>query len=258
MSSLAPIGSFEPLLLDWTGSKNLTGWKVCPIIFNFLGPPLYKVFLFSRWIHKINLLNSGHVRSGVAGHLSNYILFYFFFHFCWFSVSVNFCFLFLSLLFLLSCLLPSSHPQSWEHNSFTNFSCLWQLMTQTQPSVLPVWPSWSLVVFNGRHAQGIRNVKLFEPLMRHWGGSCLPSKIHVVDFSANFHLYSLLSSSGVKLGSTPRQSREVRAYSISPKTAQHRLLPTVICCGEGVIVRLVPFSVSDSICVENPVSRCAS
>lgn len=141
-------------------------------------------------------------------------------------MSVNFCFLFLSL--------PSSHPQSWEHISFTfNFSCLWQLRTQTQPPVLPVWPSWSLVVFSGRHAKGIRNIKLFEPLMHHRGGSHLPSKIHVVDFSANFHVYSLLSSSGVKLGSTPRQSREVCAYSISPKTALHRLLPTVICCGGG-------------------------
>lgn len=63
-----------------------------------------------------------------------------------------------------------------------------------------------------------------------------------------------LSPTGMKLGSTPRQSREVYLYSISPKTLVHRLLVDVI-CRTGVIVRLVSVSASNSICVNTPRSE---
>lgn len=66
--------------------------------------------------------------------------------------------------------------------------------------------------------------------------------------------FSFPSPSVMKLGSTPRQSREVYLYLISSKTLVHRLLVDVICC-TGVVVRLVSVSASDSICINTPHSK---
>ena len=54
------------------------------------------------------------------------------------------------LSFLLYCCPPPSHPPSARYrecNSFTNFSCLWQLITHKELPVLPLQTCWSAVFF---------------------------------------------------------------------------------------------------------------
>ncbi len=53
----------------------------------------------------------------------------------------------LSCAFFSSCLILSACY--WEHNSFTNFSCLWQLITQIKPPEFPLWTSGAVGVFLG-------------------------------------------------------------------------------------------------------------
>lgn len=146
-----------------------------------------------------------------------------------------------------------------KRNSFTNFSCLWQPITQIELPVFPLRTGCSLVVF--WHIEGI--AELWQEALNHLSLWCIGRLLTVLIKNKNtccllYVLISLFSLfPGVKLGSTPRQSREVCVYSICPKTQVHKLLSTVICCKE-VIVRLVALSMSDSICDYRPSSPCAT
>lgn len=70
----------------------------------------------------------------------------------------------------------------------------------------------------------------------------LSKKMHPVDFASNFPVCSLLSFAGVKVGGSPRQSREVRTallHSSLNSCTQRNLFPTVCRCQSCVIVSVL-------------------
>lgn len=131
---------------------------------------------------------------------------------------------------------------------FLNFHVCGSWLQRLRVSALPSVDQSISGSFPDYQAWTMGSSELPEPLMHNSKNECCLLE-HWFPL-----LFSVLSPSGMKLGSTPRQSREVQIYSISPKTLIHRLLANVICC-TGVIVRLVSVSASDSICVNPPYSQ---